>query len=77
MDYFMNASKSDVVFVIEGQKLPALKQIVGLKSKVFDAMFFGNFKESESKEVIIEETTFEAFKTLIGFIYWFTIGFVG
>ena len=65
----MSESLSDVVFVIEGKKFPALKQILVFKSKVFRAMFSGNFKESGAEEVVIEDTTFEAFKTLIRFIY--------
>ena len=69
LDYFMNESVSDVVFVIEGQSLPAMKSILSLKIKVFRAMFSGDFKEQKDKEVIIEDTTYEAFKTFIRFIY--------
>ena len=69
MDFFMNESKSDVVFVVEGQQLPALKLILSLKSEVFRAMFSDNFKESEDKEVVIKDTTFDAFKTMIEFLY--------
>ena len=69
MEYFMNESLSDVVFVVEGQQIPALKVILSLKSKVFRAMFSGLFKESKVEEVVIEETTFEAFKTFIQFLY--------
>ena len=65
----MNESVSDVVFVVEGQQIPAMKSILSLKSKVFRAMFSGKFKESEDKEVVIEDTTYEAFKTLVQFIY--------
>ena len=69
MDYFMNESISDVVFVIDGQRLPANKLYLTFKSKVFRAMFSDNFKESKDKEVVIEDTTFEAFKTMIQFLY--------
>ena len=69
MDYFMNESVSDVVFVVEGQRIPAMKSILGFKSKVFRAMFGGDFKESEDKEIVIEDTTYEAFKTFIQFLY--------
>jgi len=57
--------KSDVEFVIEGQRLPAMKRILTKKNRVFRAMFLGDFKEAEDEEVVIEETTFEAFKTFI------------
>ena len=69
MDYFMNESESDVVFVIEGQRLPAEKRFLSIRNKVFRAMFSDNFKESKDKEVVVENTTFEAFKTLLQFIY--------
>ena len=68
-DYFMNEDKSDVVFVVEGQKLPALKIFLCMKNRVFRAMFSDNFKESKDKTVVIEETSFEAFQTLILFLY--------
>ena len=69
MDYFMNEDISDVVFVVEEQRIPAIKVILSLKSNVFRAMFSGKFKEAKDKEVVIEETNFEAFKTLIQFLY--------
>ena len=69
MDYFMDQSSSDVVFLVEGQRIPAMKQILCLKSKVFRAMFSGKFKETETKEIAIEDTSAEAFQTLIRFLY--------
>ena len=69
MDLFMNEDKSDVVFMIEGQRIPAMKSILSLKSKVFRAMFGGDFKESKDREVVIEDTTYEGFKTFIQFLY--------
>ena len=69
LDFFMNEEKSDVVFVVEGQRIPALKTLLSVKSRVFCAMFSGDFKESKDKEVVIEDTTYEAFKTFIRFLY--------
>ena len=66
LHYFMNESLSDVVFIVEGQRVPALKQFSSVKSNVFRAMFCGNFRESEEQEVVIKDTTFDAFKTMIG-----------
>jgi len=67
--YFMNESLSDVVFIVEEQRLPALKSLLTVKNTVFRAMFSENFKESKEKEVVIKDTTFEAFKTLMWFLY--------
>ena len=69
MEYFMNEDKSDVVFLIEGQPLPAYKLFLSIKNKVFRAMFSDKFKESKEKEVVIEDTTFDAFKAFICFLY--------
>ena len=69
LDYFMNIKKSDVLFVVEGKPIHALKAFLSVKSRVFRAMFSGEFKESKDKEVVIEDTTYEAFKTFIQFLY--------
>ena len=69
LDYFMNESVSDVVFMIEGQPLPSQKLFLSIKSKVFRAMFSEDYMESKVKVLIIEDTTYEAFKTFIRFLY--------
>src|SRR5882757_5509116 len=69
MDYFMNESESDVIFTINGQRVPALKPVLSLKSDVFRAMFSGNFKESKDKEIPIDDTTVDAFKTMLLYLY--------
>ena len=65
----MNEEKSDVVFVVEKQTIPALKAFLSVKSRVFSAMFSGDFKESKDKKIVIEDTTYEAFHTFIRFLY--------
>ena len=69
LDYFMNEERSDVRFIVEVKPIPALKAFLSVKSRVFHAMFSGEFKESKDKEVVIEDTTYEAFKTFIRFLY--------
>ena len=69
LDYFMNEDVSDVVFIVEGKPIPAVKTFLSIKSKVFRAMFSGDFKESKDKRIVIEDTTYEAFKSLIYFLY--------
>ena len=69
LDYFMNEEKSDVVFVVEGQPIPAIKSFLSIRNKVFRAMFSEEFKESKDKEIVIEDTTYEAFNTFIRFLY--------
>ena len=55
----MNEEKSDVLFEVEGQTIPAIKSFLSVKSRVFSAMFSGDFKESKDKEIVIEDTTYE------------------
>ena len=47
MHYFMNEDLSDVVFIVEGLRVPALKQLLIIKSRVFRTMFSGKFVEIE------------------------------
>ena len=75
MDYFLKESSSGVVFVVDGQRLPALKSILCLKSRVFRDMFSVNFyentepEESKLPEFVVKDTTVDAFKTLLRFVY--------
>ena len=69
LDYFMNEERSDVRFIVKEKPIPALKAYLSVKSRVFHAMFSGEFKESKDKEIVIEDTTYEAFKTFIQFLY--------
>ncbi|CAG2112199.1 unnamed protein product, partial [Medioppia subpectinata] len=67
--YFMNESMSDVVFKVEGKPIPALKELLSVKCEYFRTMFSGNYTESEAKEIEIVDTTHEAFKTIIWYLY--------
>ena len=67
VDHYLNEEKSDVVFVVEDKTIPAVKSFLSIKSKVFRAMFSGDFKES--KEIVIENISYEAFNAFIRFLY--------
>jgi hypothetical protein len=69
IDYFMNESVSDVLLLVDGHRIPVIRQELSLRSHVFRAMFCDHFKESKDKEIVIEETTVEAFKTMIFYLY--------
>ena len=66
---FLSAEEKRVIFVVEGRPIPALKSVLSDKSPVFSSMFSGNLKESKEKEIVIEDTTYEAFNTFIGLLY--------
>ena len=57
----------DVLFILQGQRLPAVKAFFSEKSKVFRAMFSGDFKED--KEIVIEDTTYMAFRAFLIFLF--------
>ncbi|CAG2107108.1 unnamed protein product [Medioppia subpectinata] len=69
LDYFMNESKSDVVFKVEGKRIPALKEIICFQCNYFRSMFSGNYTESKAKEIEIADTTCIAFKAIIWYLY--------
>ncbi|XP_054159577.1 speckle-type POZ protein B-like [Oppia nitens] len=69
LDLLFNFEKSDVIFVINGQKIPAIIALMSAKSVVFRAMFSGNWRESDANQIEIRDTTPEAFKVMVGFIY--------
>ena len=68
LDCLGGEQKRDVMFVIDGQSIPALKSFLAEKSRVFSAMFSGNSKEAKDNVIVIEDTTYEAFNTFIGFL---------
>ena len=51
------------------------KVILGTFSSVFKTQFFGSMKETNKDIVNVEETTFDAFKKMIDYIYSMDIDF--
>ena len=58
----------DVIFVIEEGRVRAHKLLLAGVSPVFKGMFYGPMKET-AEEILVEETTFEAFDTMVKYIY--------
>ena len=69
-DYSMDEENSNVLFLVAGQHIPAIKVVLSLKSSVFRDMFSGDINEPETRVIVIEDTSYEAFKTLIRFLYF-------
>lgn len=65
----MNEEKSDFTFIVDGNKIPVIKVLLSLKSKVFERMFSGEFREAKDNQIEVKDTNFEAFKTMIRFLY--------
>ncbi|XP_054153866.1 uncharacterized protein LOC128952486 [Oppia nitens] len=69
LDYLLNHTESDVQFLIDGQSFPAHKLLMSAKSDVFRSMFSGQWQESVDNKVEIRDTTPDAFKVMMVFIY--------
>ena len=60
---------ADFFFKVQNVKIPAHKAILSARSPVFAAMFQHNTAENETKQLKIEDTTPDAFRALLKFIY--------
>jgi speckle-type POZ protein len=60
---------ADFFFKVQNVKIPAHKAILSARSPVFAAMFQHNTAENEAKQLKIEDTTPDAFRALLKFIY--------
>ena len=58
----------DVFFLVQGEKIGAHKLFLAGVSPVFKGMLYGLMRET-ADEIKVEETTFEAFDTMIKYIY--------
>lgn len=69
-DFYLSQSLSDLMLIIDGQRLPSLKFVLSAKSPVFRAMLFGEFKESNDKENEMKEASVQTFKVLLKYCYF-------
>ena len=69
LDYYMSEGISDVVFVVDGQRVPALRDVLTIKSKVFEDLFSEIKSEEKVTEITVNDIDCEAFKTLIKWLY--------
>ncbi|XP_050426645.1 BTB/POZ domain-containing protein 9-like [Adelges cooleyi] len=66
---YLSESISDVVLVVDGERLPAHRMILASRSDFFRVSFYGNFKENNDLEVTISEAPVTLFKILLKYIY--------
>ncbi|GMT01343.1 hypothetical protein PENTCL1PPCAC_23517, partial [Pristionchus entomophagus] len=69
IDFFSKSNFSDVIFVVEGKKLHASKQILANASSYFKTLFFGDFKDSQVNEIELEDVTVEDFLVALKLVY--------
>ena len=58
----------DIFFLVQGKRIGAHKLFLAGVSPVFKGMLYGLMRET-ADEIKVEETTFEAFDTMIKYIY--------
>lgn len=60
---------SDIILVVEGRKLHVSKSLLMIHSPVFHAMFTGDFKEQNLKEIPLETKKYATMVNLLEQIY--------
>jgi leucine-zipper-like transcriptional regulator 1 len=60
---------SDVIFVVQGQKVYAHKMVLSIVSECFRAMFTTGFRESDALEIDIPDCSYRAFIAVMEYIY--------
>jgi len=66
---YLNRLYSDVVFLIEGEKIFAHKTILTIHSMYFSKMFSSNMLESNQKEIEIPDCKLDTFKAFLRYLY--------
>jgi DNA-binding beta-propeller fold protein YncE len=69
--HFLDADDSfhDACFVVEQERVPAHRGLLSARCKYFKSMFSAGFKEGDSAEIHIKDTTSVAFKALLKYLY--------
>ncbi|XP_066933719.1 uncharacterized protein [Clytia hemisphaerica] len=62
---------SDVVLVVEDKELHVHSITLSMVSPVFEAMFNGNFKEAQTKRVVLEGKPYDTFLYMLRMVYPF------
>ncbi|GMT01428.1 hypothetical protein PENTCL1PPCAC_23602, partial [Pristionchus entomophagus] len=68
-NFFTRSEFSDVIFSVGGKKIYVNKQMLAHASPYFEALFFGDFKESREKEIVLDDVSTDEFLTLLELIY--------
>jgi len=71
----MDEKKSDVAFIVEGQTIPAHKQVLVQKSQYFANLFNSGMIESNQEVIEIPDCEYQVFKEFLRFIYCHQVKF--
>jgi len=64
-----SGKNSDVVFLVDGEKIKAHKIILTTRCEYFESMFDSGMAESTSKEIVVTDVEPAVFERLLRFIY--------
>jgi speckle-type POZ protein len=64
-----SGNNSDVTFLVEGEPIKAHSQILCVRSEFFDKELTCGFRESVSKEVVVNDCDSNTFKILLKYLY--------
>ncbi|XP_075233957.1 BTB (POZ) domain containing 9 isoform X3 [Lycorma delicatula] len=66
---YLNDDYSDIVLKVDGVEFHAHKVILAARSDYFRALLFGGMRESQQSEIELKDTSIDAFKALLKYIY--------
>ncbi|XP_039294308.1 BTB/POZ domain-containing protein 9 [Nilaparvata lugens] len=66
---YLNDAYSDIVLKVDDTRFHAHKVILAARSEYFRALLYGGMKESHQAEIELKDTSIEAFKALLKYIY--------
>jgi len=61
--------RSDLAFVVNGERLKAHSVVMAARCEVFDSLLQSGMRESESKEVVVEDCEPDVFKAFLRYLY--------
>lgn len=61
--------RSDLAFVLKGERLKAHSLVLAARCEVFDSLLQSGMRESESKEVVVEDCEPDVFRAFLRFLY--------
>jgi len=60
---------TDIILLVENNKIHCHKLVLGMTSKFFERMFMSNMKESKSNEIELKEIDLDTIKSMLLFMY--------
>ena len=64
---------TDVVFIVDGERVPAHKLILASQSEYFRAMLYGEMKEASQEDIPLPDIPLASFKTVLQYAYTGTL----